>query len=106
MLLYIFIIAVVYILKKNERFKFGNVFEIEGDRVVNFPIGLVEKEFDTLFAKRVTDKDGKYRFIVPDNRYSLVSLDSNYKIHSDTEIIEHGKKDRPIGISREVVIGE
>ena len=76
------------------RRNWGYVKNTNRETVSGIEIGLIEKEFGTLYAKRVTDDKGRYRFIVPSGKYELVLLTTGLSlVDFDKEIIEV-KKDR------------
>jgi len=51
-------------------------------------VGLKEKEFGKLVSKRVTDKSGKYRFLVDKGVYSLSILNSDLKLVDEEKYSE------------------
>jgi hypothetical protein len=53
---------------------------LQGSIVEGLEIGLRELEFDTIYSKRVSSDEGKYRFIVPGGKYRLEILNSNYEL--------------------------
>ncbi len=73
------------------REKYGIVFNKNMEPLEGITIGLREAEFDRIIAKRVTDKRGRYRFIVDTGHYYLEILDTNYTIKN----IQHGNEIQP-----------
>lgn len=71
------ILALVYLNFKNNS-SYGRVTTVDGTPVEGIEIGLRELEFNTLYAKRVSNESGKYRFILPKGKYRLESLNDNY----------------------------
>jgi hypothetical protein len=65
--------------------KYGVVKDAERKIVEGAIVGLNEKEFGKLISKRVTDKLGRYRFIVDKGTYSLSLL------NSDLKLVDEGK---------------
>ena len=64
----------------SRRAKYGVVRDLEGNPISDIVIGLREVEFEKLIAKRVTGKDGKYRFFVKEGRYDIEILETGYRI--------------------------
>jgi hypothetical protein len=83
--IYFVFIALYIIMKLKTRKSFGLVRNAYGTLIEGLEIGLLEQEFDTLYAKRVTDDGGKYRFIVPGGKYKLVVLNPEYELVDDTQ---------------------
>jgi hypothetical protein len=75
-----------------------------GNTQSGMAIGLIETEFGTVYGKRITDQDGRYRFIVPSNSYKLVSLDPRYILDKELNITLEDKPDRPISITEDFVV--
>lgn len=78
LLMYIASILLLIYLNIKESKSYGKVTYVDGSVVEGIEIGLRELQFDTLYAKRVTDENGKYRFILPNGKYRLESLDDRY----------------------------
>jgi len=92
--LYILILGIYIFMSIGVRRNWGYVKNTNRETVSGIEIGLIEKEFGTLYAKRVTDDKGRYRFIVPSGKYELVLLTTGLSlVDFDKEIIEV-KKDR------------
>lgn len=92
--LYIFSILILIYLRTKEIGSYGRITTPDGIPVEGFEIGLRELEFDTLYAKRITNKEGKYRFILPKGRYKLESLNNQYifvNLQEDIFQISEGK---------------
>jgi hypothetical protein len=83
--IYFVFIALYIIMKLKTRKSFGLVRNAYGTLIEGLEIGLLEQEFDTLYAKRVTDDGGKYRFIVPGGKYKLVVLNPEYELVDETQ---------------------
>lgn len=62
-----------------------------------------ELEFDTIYSKRVSDQNGKYRFILPGGKYRLEILNSNYElVETDNDTFEI--KDGSLYIVKENIV--
>lgn len=84
----LFVVIFVFIRIRNSK-KFGYVRSTDGTLLSGLEIGLVEQEFDQLYAKRVTDNEGKYRFILPGGKYKLVVLNPEFKlVNMEKDIFE------------------
>jgi hypothetical protein len=64
------------------RDRYGIVFNKEKNKLEGIVIGLREAEFDRIIAKRVSDRGGRYRFLVDEGRYYLEVLDTTYKVEN------------------------
>lgn len=64
------------------RSKFGVVRDINKKRLEGVVVGLREMEFEKIVAKRVTDRDGRYRFLIGRGEYQLEVLETGYTIES------------------------
>jgi hypothetical protein len=71
-----------------KRGKYGVVKDTEKKVVAGAIVGLKEKEFGKLVSKRVTDKSGKYRFLVDKGVYSLSILNSDLKLIEEDKYSE------------------
>lgn len=67
------------------RVKLGRVTDATDNAISGLPLGLKETDFDRLVAKRVTDEEGFYRFIMPSGKYNFELLDQTYIIENDLE---------------------
>jgi len=81
------------------KYKFGIVRDISNEVVDGVRLSLIETDFRTNYADRITDDKGKYRFIVPGGKYKLVLNDSNYEILSEKELTYYGKEGKLMIIS-------
>lgn len=99
LIVYIFTLLITLVMRSQGMYRFGVVRDIYEDRLGGLELSLMETEFGTNFAKRITNDKGKYRFIVPGGEYKLVSTDPNYNIMLDRESIFKGKKDKIMVIS-------
>jgi hypothetical protein len=81
-LLYIpsFVLVIRVLFKKNT--KYGIVKDEEGNRLENISVGLRDTEFDDIVSKRVTDKNGRYRFVVEEKDYQIQILETGYELVS------------------------
>jgi len=87
LLVYIFLIVLGMVMRGQEKYKFGTVTDFMGETKDGIQLGLMETEFNTIYAKRISNEKGKYRFIVPGGDYKLVSLDSQYDINSEKGLV-------------------
>jgi hypothetical protein len=78
LVLYVLSVLVLIYLRVKESGSYGKVVTQDGTPVKGVEIGLRELEFDTLYAKRVSNENGKYRFIVPEGKYRIESLNDSY----------------------------
>jgi len=69
----------------NKKGAYGVVKDTEGNLVEGAIIGLNENQFDKLVSKRVTDKLGRYKFVVSKGSYSLSVLNSDLKLENEEE---------------------
>lgn len=99
LIVYIFLIVISIIIRRQEKYKFGTVVNMMEEPQQGVQVGLMEMEFNTIYAKRITNEKGKYRFIVPGGEYKVVSLDPNYDIDGK-EIIINGKNKKILAISK------
>jgi hypothetical protein len=103
LLLYVTLLIVNFILSRENRYGFGTVKDTEGNLEKNFTLGLMETQFGTISAKRISNSKGKYRFIVPGGAYKLVSLDSSYDLaNNDLDI--NTKEGKITSIAKDIVI--
>ena len=102
LILYILTLLITVVMNSQGKYRFGIVRDIYEDRLEGLELSLMETEFGTNFAKRITDEKGKYRFIVPGGEYKLVSTDINYDILLERESIFKGEKDKVMVISNDL----
>ncbi len=88
----------LYIYIKGRR-KYGVVKDIYNDIVQGVNVGLRETEFDTIYARRITDEKGRYRFIVPGGKYKLEMLDENLTINTEKELTYDTDSDKILNIN-------
>ena len=50
---------------------YGQITDYQGVPMAALTLNLVETKFNTIVTKRITDKSGNYRFLVPRGRYQL-----------------------------------
>lgn len=68
---YFIIVAIVVFSFSIKENLYGKVKDSEGNTLENFKIQLIDTQFDTITAERITDEKGRYRFIVPPGKYVL-----------------------------------
>lgn len=69
----------------NRKPKYGVIRDTDGNRLGDIVVGLREVEFEKLIAKRVTGKDGKYRFFINEGRYDIEILETGYRVEDIKE---------------------
>ena len=99
LIVYVLMILVNIIIRRQEKYKFGTVVNMMEEPQQGVQIGLMEMEFNTIYAKRITNEKGRYRFIVPGGEYKLVSLDPNYEIDGNGILVD-GKNKKILAISK------
>lgn len=104
LIVYITLTLLSLIIRKQEKYRFGRVMNLDGTVVGGVQIGLMDTEFNTLFAKRISSANGKYRFIVPKGEYSIVSLDPEYQISVPQGFKTVNKSNRAISISKNILV--
>jgi hypothetical protein len=79
-LLYVpsFVLVVRAVFKKS--LESGVVTNDKGEPLENIAVGLRDEEYGRIVAKRHTDGNGRYRFIVDKGNYSLEILDTEYEV--------------------------
>lgn len=103
LIVYILLIVISMIIRQQDKYKFGTVVNMMEEPQQGVQIGLMEMEFNTTYAKRITNEKGKYRFIVPGGEYKLISLDPNYEIDGKAVVI-NGKKKKILSISKNISV--
>jgi hypothetical protein len=104
LLFYLVLLVINIVLMTQNRYKFGTVKDMDGKAEHNVAIGLMETQFDTIYAKRVSSAKGKYRFIVPGGTYKLVSLDPVYDITSNESLEISTKEGKITSISMDIIV--
>ena len=99
LLLYVFLLLFSILMNNKGKYKFGIVRDVSNEVVDGVRLSLIETEFRTNYADRITDDKGKYRFIVPGGKYKLVLNDPNYEILSEKELTYYGKEGKLMVIS-------
>jgi hypothetical protein len=64
----------------NRRGRYGKVVNEKGVALPGISLTIKEKEFDKVIAKRVTNKKGRYRFILDKGKYELGVGDKGYEL--------------------------
>mgnify|MGYP001146656677 CR=1 FL=1 len=101
--MYILLILLYTFFAYRDRRSFGVVRSTQGNMLEGLEIGVRELEFDTIYAKRVSDEKGKYRFILPGGKYRLEILNSNYEL-VDTDNDTFEIKDGSLFIVKEDIV--
>lgn len=73
-----FVLVIRGLFKKE--LEYGLIKDDKGEPLSNIAVGLREKEFGRIIAKRNTDGKGRYRFIVDTGNYELEILDTEYEV--------------------------
>lgn len=58
--------------------KYGIVRDESGNRIEGVTVSLLDSDFDRVVTTRVTDSEGRYRFLVDRGQYTISILDMNY----------------------------
>ncbi len=99
---YVLIVILGIIIRTQGKYKFGTVRDLAGNTCAKVQIGLIEADFNTIYAKRVTNEKGKYRFIVPGGNYKLVSLDPRYELVDSSDVISGKKRNKLMIVSKNI----
>jgi len=101
--IYILVISISIYMRISVMKNFGYVKSPDGMLLPGVEIGLIEEEFGTLYAKRVTDEKGRYRFVIPSGKYQLVLLSSGLVLNDfKDEVIDI--KEGKVGIVKKNLI--
>ncbi len=89
------------------RGRYGVVTDVEGKRVEGVVVGLREIEFDKIVAKRVTDRLGRYRFVVGKGEYEVVVLETGFRVESvrDGSLVSV-KGERESVVARDITVSK
>ena len=103
-------IPAFYILLKNifvkNRSK-GIVMDKDGKPISGVTVTLKEMKFDKFIGKRVTDSNGEYQFIVPNNIYQVGIADNRFKVvrfEGGSSIISQKNNRKEIVIDKSIVV--
>ncbi len=86
---------------------FGMVVEKSGSPVEGVTVTLKEMKFDRYVGKRVTDKEGQYQFVMPNDTYQLGVMDERYKAvryEGGSSIITKKRKAKEIVVDRGIIV--
>ncbi|KKR06470.1 MAG: hypothetical protein UT34_C0001G0511 [candidate division WS6 bacterium GW2011_GWF2_39_15] len=78
--LYIPAVIMLFSTLFGNRVKFGEIRDVKGKTVPNLVIAIKELKFDRYVGKRITDRLGRYRFIMYKGAYELELVSSEYKV--------------------------
>ncbi|KUK77819.1 MAG: transmembrane(s)protein, partial [candidate division WS6 bacterium 34_10] len=84
--------------------QYGVVRDKDGNPVKGVSVGLRDVEFDRIVGKRITDGEGKYRFVVNKGEYQLEILEANYEVLSIEEKEDKVLSDGSLLIARDIVV--
>jgi len=102
-LYFVIILINIYITIKGNR-NYGKVKDTYGNAISGMTLSLVERKYDRVSAVRVTDKNGKYRFVVPPANYSLVSNDPKYRINGNIDISKDKDSASSLIINKNILV--
>ncbi len=90
----------------SKRHSFGLVKNRKGELIEGVSLGLRELKFEKLIAKRVTDKRGRYKFLVPGGEYQLELLTPGYEITNlkERDLIFKGSVKKPLLVRKNIVL--
>lgn len=103
-ILYLLSLLVMLYINIRDRRSYGKVTDRNGEPLEALELGLKELEFGTLYTKRVTDEDGKYRFILPEGEYRLEVLNSNYTLRGSIDTTIKVAKGKIKILNRDIVL--
>jgi hypothetical protein len=104
LLLYIpsFVMILFGLLKK--RVKYGVVKDNDGNPIKGLSVGLRDMEYERITAKRITDGEGRYRFVVNNGKYELEVLETGYEVLSIEESEDRVLSDGSLLIAKDIVV--
>ncbi len=90
----------------SQKSKFGVVRNKEGQVLKNLELGLREMEFERIVAKRVSNDNGRYKFVVPGGKYRLEVLNPNYEIKNlkGNALVFKSNVKKPLLINKNLVL--
>jgi hypothetical protein len=106
----LFYIPAFYLLVKNTFIKGrskGMVVNKEGVPIPGITVTLKEMKFDKFVGKRITDSNGEYQFIVPNNIYQLGIANTQYKVvrfEGGSSLISEKNKGKELVIDKVIVV--
>lgn len=104
-ILYLLSLLVMLYINIRDRRSYGKVTDRNGEPLEGLELGLKEVEFGTLYTKRVTDENGKYRFILPEGEYRLEVLNSNYTLEDSRDTRIKVAKGKIKILNKDIVLG-
>ena len=99
--IYIFLLLTSFISLKK---KYGSVISAYGDVLSGYKVRLENKELESISYERITNEEGKYKFVVPDGNYQLQVLNRNGDVVFNKDIFDVKSKDGLISIVEDIVI--
>jgi hypothetical protein len=84
--------------------KYGVVKNKSGEPIKGVSVGLRDVEFDKIVGKRITDGEGRYRFVVDKGEYQLEILETNYEVLGIEEGEDKVLSDGALLIARDIVV--
>jgi len=101
---YVFAFSIL-LLTRNRKIKYGRTMDQNGKVKSGIEIHLREENYQTIKGKRVTDKDGFYRFIVKPDNYTISLADPNYELATRELFIKKSiDNDAPMVIAQDLSI--
>lgn len=102
-LYFLIIIINIYIAIKGNK-NYGQVKDTYGNFISGMTLSLVENKYDRVTAVRVTDKKGKYRFVVPQAEYSIKSSDEKYRLQENIIISKSKESTSSLLINKNILV--
>lgn len=84
------------------RHKYGVVRDMSFLPKPGVALGLRELEFEKVLSQRVTDSNGKYRFIVPNGKYRVEVLNPSLEVIPDSDLTVEKKSKGVIVVNRDI----
>ena len=79
--------------------RYGYVYDKGGNALKDVVLGLYDEKEARFVSKRVTDEDGKFRFVAKEGMYRVRLLDESFRAtETKQEELKSGKKDNMIVI--------
>lgn len=83
--LYIPSLVLLILSFRTKKEKYGVVKDEEGKLISGLVVSLLDSEFENVVATRVTDKSGRYRFLVDRGSYTITVSNPNYVLVNEEE---------------------
>lgn len=88
LILFLYIPSLVLIILsfRSKKEEYGVIKNEEGKLISGLVVSLLDREFENVVATRVTDKSGRYRFIVDRGNYTIMVSNPNYVLVNEEEL--------------------